>query len=168
MRLNSLSLLNFRNFSNRFFSLNSNHIILLGKNGTGKTNLLEAIYYLSMSYSFRSYKDDSLISIGKEFFNISGQISEQGINHNIDIVYTKKKEKKIVFDNHRCKAKELISHMSTVVFHNDDIEMIRGTSSIRRRYLDMVLSQTDPEYYHSLVIYNHLIRQKKELLKKKI
>ena len=167
MRLNSLSMINFRNYMNNHFALDNNHVILLGKNGIGKTNFLEAIYYLSTSRSFKSSKDESLISIGNDFFNITGQINEKEIAHRINITYTVKKEKNIIFDNHPCKAKDLISRMNTVVFHNDDLEIIRGVSSVRRRYIDTVLSQTDSEYYHCLVVYNHLIRQKKEILKKK-
>jgi DNA replication and repair protein RecF len=167
MRLNSISLINFRNYSKNSFLTGGNHVVLLGNNGTGKTNFLEAVHYLAVSRSFRTSEDASLISTNGDFFNISGQTTERGVNHNIDITYTREKEKRIVFDSHRIKAKDLITRMSAVVFHNDDIETIRGSAGTRRRHLDMILSQTDPEYYHSLVVYNHLIRQKKELLKKK-
>ena len=168
MRLNRLSLVNFRNYPRAEFDICGNHIVLLGKNGTGKTNFLEAIHYLSLSRSFRTTQDASMTGIGKDFFSVSGDTAENEIRHHVEITYSQVTGKKIFFDTHRIKAKELGNRMSVVVFHGDDMNLIRSAASSRRRYLDIVLSQTDPEYYHALAVYNHLMRQKKELLKKKI
>ncbi len=168
MRLKKLSLINFRNYSKQDFFTDARHVVLVGCNGSGKTNFLEAVNYLSITRSFRTSDEESLILHGQDFFNVSGLVLEDGSEeHKIEVIYSKTKGKQVLMDDKKIPVRNLVAHMKSVLFHTDDIELFRGSSSMRRRYLDVLLSQMDSNYYNHLVIYNHLMKQKREILKKK-
>lgn len=167
MRLKNLHLLNFRNYVNSQFDTDHDHVLLLGRNGTGKTNFLEAVNYLSLTKSFRTNDDASLIRQGEDFFNVNGSVSLDSSEHKVEIIYSHKNGKQVSLDGKKSSVRNLLTRVQTVLFHTDDIEVFRGAASQRRRYLDILLSQMDPTYYHHLVIYNHLMKQKREILKKK-
>jgi DNA replication and repair protein RecF len=167
MRLKNLHLINFRNYVDRRFDTDSDHVILLGQNGAGKTNFLEAVNYLSLTKSFRTSEDKSLIREGETFFNVTGSVSLSATEHKVEIIYSHNNGKQVFLDGKKSSIRNLLSKVQTVLFHTDDIDVFRGSASQRRRYLDILLSQMDPNYYHHLVVYNHLIRQKREILKKK-
>ena len=165
MRLLSLKLHNFRNYKKLLFEPKNNKNILVGKNASGKTNILESIYFLSTLRSFRTAKPKELIAWGEDGFFVSANIESSGMNHNVKIFIADRKKAVSVNDANIKKATELLGIFYTVIFSPGDMDLIKGDPSIRRKFLDVLLSQTSPSYLISLQNYRKTVKQKNIVLK---
>jgi DNA replication and repair protein RecF len=166
--INHLNLKNFRNYENLEieFDLKNNINILIAPNGMGKSNFLEAIYYLSYLRSFRNVLDKELIKKGNKFFYLHGKFINNNFSDDVIVKFNNKKE--IEYNNKKIqKHSELIGKILTVIFCIDDIFIIIGNPTIRRRYFDMFFSIIDKEYMVHLKTYQNIIKQKNVLLKQK-
>ena len=145
MQIVNLKLLNFRNYEslNLTFSLNNN--LIYGNNGTGKTNLVEAIYVLALTKSFRGSLDNVLIMDGKNLTRISGTIKDNVI-HDYQIIVSN--DGKIVKIDKKTKAKlsEYISKINVIMFSPDDLRFIKDSPKLRRDKVNLDISQLDNEY----------------------
>lgn len=164
MKLLKLQIENFRNYTNyeHNFGKNPGTTVITGLNGHGKTNLLEAIYVLSLGKSFRSILQDDLINWNADYFKIIGHTEDI----ELEVFYSGYPQKQKVFKKNGVKIKhsEYIGNFITVLFHPEDLNMLYLSPELRRRYLDILLSQLDKKYLSSLSKYQKILRQRSALL----
>ena len=168
MKINKLHLLNFRNYEDCSVDFKDRVTVFYGKNGQGKTNILESIFYSSFGLSHRTNKEDEMMKFSAEGMAVfSNFIKEDGV-HSIKIKRfwdNGKLYKEIKIDGKKSTAKDHYSFLNTVMFSPEDLQIIKGDPALRRRFMDMEISQTDPTYYELLVRYRRLIKQRNSLLK---
>ena len=166
MTLSSLSILNYKNIEavNLEFSPKIN--CLIGNNGMGKTNLLDAIYFLSFCHSMSSNIDSQMIRHNADFFVINGEYAD-GETHD-EIAAAMKRGHKKTFRRNKKAYKRLSEHIGLIplIFASpDDVALINGGSEERRRFLDIGISQTDSTYIPLLNNYNKALQQRNAMLK---
>lgn len=165
MDLLKISLKNFRNHTNRTFTL-SHTTVIVGKNTAGKTNIIEAVYFLSHGKSFRSGKDIDAIEEGKEFARIEGIGSDNSTKTNFSIQLIKKTNfSKRFFVNDIAKRQhDFTSHLNTTLFEPSDLEALTSSPSKRRTYIDSILSQTDKKYRLAVSTYDKALKHRNKML----
>lgn len=166
MYLQDLSLKNFRIFSDFNISFNNRTNIISGPNGQGKTSIIEAIYYLALTRSFRSLKDTNVINHEYTYFNIDGKIIFDKNKIKKIFLSHEKNGKKQLFVNDKkvTKFSEFIGNLPCVLLTLDDLKLTMGYPSARRKFLDILLSQISKIYLQNLKIYKRTIQQKNKLL----
>lgn len=171
MIISSLALTNFRNYQKKTFSFSPDVTIIAGKNASGKTNLMEAIYLLSLAKSFRQGKDNQAISFEEEMARIKGEVKVDGEKKILEAVVTrgevsgiKTPLKKLSVNGVGKRAVDFTGILKTVLFWPEDMELVTDSPSLRRRYLDTVLVQIDREYRRTLLSYERGVRQRNRLL----
>lgn len=166
MFIKSLKLKNFRNYAGIDLELNSKKILFIGKNAQGKTNLLEAVYYLSSLDSIRAKSDSELIKWGEAFCNICAQIKKFDIDIDLEVNINPPNRKKLKVNGlNKNKSSEFISNISAVCFTVNDLLLLRGAPEDRRKWLDNAISQIFPAYIERLNKYNKIKTQKNNYLK---
>ncbi len=168
MKLLKLQLENFRNYKNYTYEFDreNNFTIIKGPNGKGKTNLLEAIYVLSLGKSFRSVLHDDLILWGMDYFRIMGDVFCDEENQKVEVGYTNYPSRKKSFKKNGVSLKnsEYVGNFLTVLFQPEDLNILYLSPSLRRKYMDILLSQTDRSYLKALIQYNKTLKQRNTLL----
>ncbi len=166
MFIKSLKLKNFRNYCDLDLDFNSKKILIIGKNAQGKTNLLEAVYYLSALDSIRAKSDSELIKWGEEFCNIKAEIKKFDIDIDLEININPPNRKKLKVNGlNKNKSSEFISNISAVCFTVNDLLLLRGAPEDRRKWLNNAISQIFPAYIERLNKYNKIKTQKNNYLK---
>lgn len=168
MILDNIKLKNFRNYDDLFLTFNSKINIFIGDNAQGKTNILESIYMLAITKSHRTFIDSNLIKFGTKFAKIKGNIrfDEKASLDEMTITISNK-GKKVSFNNNVIKKiSEYISKLNVIIFCPDDLEIIKGSPSIRRKFLNVELSQLFNKYIIYLNNYNNVLKNRNEYLKK--
>lgn len=168
MYLQHLHLINYRNYKNQELNLNRGINVLIGANGQGKTNLLEAIYYLSMGGNFRGNKDVELICWEQPYFRLLGQMKKDGSArcYDLEIYVDREKNKQLKINGVKYKSiAELHNYLRVVLFSPDDLKIIKGSPAERRRYLDVVMCQMDKGYHRLMRDYERVVQQRNNLLK---
>src|SRR5690606_22259864 len=166
MLLKKISLINYKNFTSRTFEFNSKINCLVGNNGMGKTNVLDAIYYLSFGKSYFNPIATQNIKHGEEFFVIDGEFEKNGREEKI-ICSFKKGQKKIIKRNGKAyeKFSEHVGFLPLVIISPADRDLITEGSETRRKFIDSVISQSDRTYLKFLINYNKTLVQRNSLLK---
>lgn len=165
MFLTKIEVQNFRNYEKQTISLKSGINILIGKNGSGKTNILESIYYLALTKSHRTHEDSLLIQNKKDFFKIKGCINVNTIKTNLEVNYNKKKTLKV--DNNLITAlNKYSSYLKIIIFFPDDLDLIKGLPDERRKYINTQIGQVYPSYNKVLDDYNKILKNRNEYIKK--
>jgi len=166
MFLKDISLKNVRIFNDLETDFNPKINIIHGKNGQGKTSILEAIYYLSLTKSFRINKDTVVLKNGMTFFEIAGNfLDEQEIAIKSRIYFSNEEGKHAFVNSQRVKQfSELVGLFPVILLSLDDLDLTYGVPAARRRFLDILLSQLYPGYLHNLKNYKKSITQKNRLL----
>lgn len=160
MYVRKLKLHNFRNFSDVQFTPSQGCNVFLGRNAQGKTNLLEAVYFLSMGKSHRTSKDGNLIQEGAEYTFVKGGYQRRQTDHQVQI-YLDKGCKKIKMDDRPIlKLSQLIGNLCCVIFSPEDLRLIKGSPQERRRYMDRCMSQVYPDYFYQLSRYQKSLRMR--------
>ena len=161
MALTSLQLTNFRSYSDTTVKLSPDVTLVVGPNASGKTNLLESLYVLASTKSFRA-KDRDLVHHGSDFFRIAatGEDTEYAIGLRTDPVL----EKRVTHNGVKRPLVRHIGHLQATLFEPTDLELISGPPESRRRYLDYILSQTNRDYLTTLQSYRRVLRQRNALL----
>jgi DNA replication and repair protein RecF len=164
--LGRLSLRNFRNFKELACEVPEPGVAIIGPNGSGKTNLLEAIHYLEVFRSFRGGPDSRLVRFGEQVFRIEAELRGGGQNE-IAAAYDRGlKRKKIAIDGREVdRVSEGIGGLGVAVFRLEDAQIVYGSPGERRRYLDIVLSLTEPGYLAALQRYRANLVQRNETLR---
>ena len=179
MYLTHLSLTDFRNFSRLDVEVPRGVTLLLGDNAQGKTSLLEAIYYLATFTSFHASNDRELVNFiaGKQSLAVGRIVADyrRGTkSHRLEVRLIQEENsanssprlrKEVLLDGSKRKIGEVIGHFNAVLFLPQMLQVIEGSPSERRRYLDLLLSQTVPDYAATLSVYNKAISQRNALLK---
>ena len=165
-QLNTLSVVNFRNYDQADFRFCPKINCLAGNNGTGKTNVLDAVYYLSMTKSSLNPADSQNIRYGSEFFVIQGEYERKG---EAETVYCGlKRGQKKIFRRNRKDYERLSEHIGllpVVMVSPADGHLITGGSEERRRLMNEVISQCDHNYLLDMMHYNRALEQRNALLK---
>ena len=166
MILKKIELLNFRNYeklSTRFYKgIN----IIYGDNAQGKTNLLESIYVLGITKSHRSFIDNSLIKNFQNKAIISGIINNGSLDVNLKVIIENNKKVLKIDDTTIKKVSDYLSNMNIIIFYPDDLELLKGSPQVRRKYFNLELSQLYSNYYIVLNEYNKLLKIRNEYLKR--
>lgn len=167
MYLRKLSIINFKNIADLGLEFSSRVNCFVGDNGTGKTNIIDAIYYLSMCKSSLLATDGQIVRHGEEFFVLDAQyLSEAERTENIVCGYAKGSGKS--FKRHGKEYERLADHIGLfpiVIVSPSDSFLISDSADERRRYLNSFLSQLDREYLTAIMKYNHVIFERNKLLK---
>ena len=166
MRLKNLSLFNYKNFSEANFDFDSKINCFVGKNGIGKTNVLDAIYQLSNGKSYFNPVAIQNIKHGEDFFVIDGEFEKNNRAEQI-VCSIKKGAKKVLKRNGKIyeKFSEHIGFIPLVIISPSDIDLITEGSETRRKFIDTVISQSNSEYLSNLIYYQKVVVQRNALLK---
>ena len=168
MFLRKLNLINFRNISNLNLEFNNNINIFIGNNAQGKTNILESIYFLAITKSHRTHNELNLIKSNELFTKVTGLYNDNNKDLRELSILLNEKGKKVSVDNiMQKKISNYLSRLNVIMFCPDDLEIIKGSPSIRRKFLNIELSQFSNEYVHLLKEYNFVLKQRNEYLKQK-
>ena len=178
MYLQKLSLINFRNHVNSNYEFDKKTTVIVGMNGQGKTNILEAVNLLATGESFRDGKVEEMVNLESELGHVGGKLineeldeSDKAVGTLLQVAVTRGvvQGKRVAGKRYmvngvpRNKAK-FLGHFSVVIFRPEDLRVVEGSPSRRRQLLDEILSQADPEYGRCLVTYKKgLIRRNKTL-----
>lgn len=179
MQITHLSLTNFRNYSRLELALNAGPTLFYGANAQGKTNLLEAIYYLATTRSPHADQDQQLLNwdalrpeepliVGK----LIAQIESGQDRHQVEMRLIKEQQqgrtgfrRQALVDRRKVRLMDLLGNLRVVMFIPEDVQIVTGSPSIRRRYLDITLCQTDRFYCRALSDYNKVLEQRNALLR---
>lgn len=166
MILKSLSLLNYKNFDSKVFTFNDKINCIVGNNGIGKTNILDAIYHLSFGKSYFNPVATQNIKHDTDFFVIHGDYLKYDNSEKI-IISLKRGQKKIIKRNGKVyeKFSEHIGLLPLVIISPTDRDLIIEGSDTRRKFIDSVISQSDKAYLTDLINYNKILSQRNALLK---
>lgn len=180
MTITNLSLQNFRSYSKKEFIFSPTATVIIGPNAGGKTNLLEAIFLLAVGRSFRAEQDREMIAIGCEVGRSKGiikQLSNEAIQEErkeeteLEVLLTcgevmgvKTPIKKYSVNGVGKRMLDFVGRLKVVLFWPQDLELVTNSPSLRRRYLDFVLSQVDREYRRTLISYEKGLHQRNKVL----
>jgi DNA replication and repair protein RecF len=166
LRLQHISLVQFKNYSNRSFDFTERIIGICGKNGAGKTNLLDAIHYLCFTKSYFTRLDGTNVQHGNNGFRLEGsfELHDKPEKAVCILRETGKKEFSVNDDPYE-KFSQHISRYPCVIIAPDDAELITGDSKERRTFVDALLCQLDSEYLQQLIVYKKVLEQRNSLLK---
>lgn len=164
MQIKTLSLQDFRNYPNQTLELNPGLNIFVGKNAQGKTNLLEAIYVLSLSKSYRASRENELIRHGAQQTILRTQIQKMALL-DLTVQISTNQAKRLFINQKVATPNTFIGHLNTVLFTPDSLLLVKGAPGDRRRFLDIQICQIDAVYRNDLLKYQRVVRQRNSLLK---
>lgn len=166
MYIKTLTLKNFRNYECENISFSPGTNLIFGNNAQGKTNILEAIYLFSHGRSHRAKHDSELINFDAPYSFQEINFFSQGRDFNGQMVINRNGKKMIKMNNIALtKLSKLMSYLNIVLFSPEDLSLIKGSPSVRRKFMDACISQLYPNYLASLMSYQKTLLQKNTLLK---
>ena len=175
--IEKLLLKDFRNFENKLIEFSDTVTIIVGDNATGKTNLLEAIYLIATGKSFKAVKEEEMVGYQSEVARVKAKVTLDE-EKKLEVVMTRGKvkvgenpekyeivpRKKVLNNGVSKRLFDFAGNLTVVLFAPQDLDLVTESPSIRRKYLDSVLSQVDREYRRSLISYEKGVRQRNKLL----
>ncbi|MDO4499927.1 MAG: DNA replication and repair protein RecF [Erysipelotrichaceae bacterium] len=161
MLVKSLKLNNYRNYTSRVVNFDSGLNLIIGKNGIGKTNILESLVVVSNTKSFRTLDDTNLIKIGEEYAGIECQSDTSKYK----VVISKNGKRLYINDVPVKKTSEFIGSLNCVLFKPSDLDIFNHSPKERRRLLDVEIGKVSKKYLNSILEYNLLLKDKNRLLK---
>lgn len=168
MKILKAKLVNFRNYSKLNLEINDMVNVIYGYNAQGKTNFLEGLYYAAFGFPFRTKIDDEVIKFGEKEFLTEVEYQDNYGKNKLVVKKTQeqKKNKKIMtLNDNNISGKEHYGLLNIVLFGPDDLQIVKGEPSLRRKFLDMEIAQINKYYYQLLVQYNKLLAQRNRFLK---
>ena len=166
MFIESLTLQNFRSFKSEKFAFEASRTVINGKNGRGKSNLLESIYFLAIAKSNRGSPEREIIQTGEEHFQIQSSVRKEARKVDIRIYYDQQSGKRIFLDESPLpRLSELLGTFNAVLFSPEDVDLVLRYPHERRRMLDMLASQASVSYLSDLQTYQRALTQRNRLLK---
>lgn len=166
MYIKQLQLKNYRNYKHLDIVFDNKINVIIGENAQGKTNLLEAIYLLAFTKSYRTSNDRELIMWDEEFAKVSGKIRKKN-NHNLplELIFHRNGKKARLNHLEQKRLSEYIGALNIVMFSPEDLSLVKGPPQVRRRFIDMELGQIEPIYVYHLGKYQKILKQRNHLLK---
>jgi len=167
MRLVSISLRGFRNHSDTVLEFSGGTNIILGDNGQGKTNILEAISYLCLTKSFYASSDTLVLGFDHSFFEVKGLLtSDSGVEYDVRVTYVLESKEKAYFQNKRRMEPlhTIIGRFPVVILSPEHAPITFGGPVERRKFLDIVLSQASASYAEDILEYRRIVRQRNKIL----
>lgn len=166
MRIQSVRLHHFRNYTDETIAFPDAIVLFYGKNGQGKTNILESLYMGSIGKSYRGLSDAELIQWERDEGSVMIDFVRHDVPQQIKIILSKAKKKELWINETKVPQRELMGTLHEVLFSPEDLQLIKGSPALRRRFMDMEISQVSPTYYRDLLQYNRALAQRNLLLKK--
>lgn len=166
LNLLSISLTQFKNYQNQRFDFSERIIGICGKNGIGKTNLLDAIHYLCFTKSYFTRSDAICVKQGQDGFRINGSMILNKKTEKVICILRETGKKEVSINGELYdKFSKHIGHYPCVIIAPDDLQIITGGSEERRKFIDTLLSQVDAGYLQNLIVYTKVLQQRNSLLK---
>lgn len=166
LQLNNITLTQFKNYVYQQFTFSQKVLAICGPNGTGKTNLLDAIYYLSFTKSYFGRTDAQNVHQGLAGLRIEGNYLLKNEDQQLICILRENNKKEFLINQQVYKKfSEHIGNYPCVMIAPDDVELITGSSEERRKFIDTILSQMNKDYLLHLIDYNKLLQQRNSLLK---
>jgi len=166
VRIRELTLRPFRNFAAIHLGLAAEHMLIFGPNGRGKSNILEAISYLSIGKSVRGAKDQHVVPHGEDSFDIRSLCSDGRHDQQVRVFYSKKEGKKAFVDATPLpRVSELLGTFRTVHFSPEDVSLVLRFPAQRRRLLDILIAQSSAAYLRYMQRYYRVLAQRNHLLR---
>ena len=167
MQISHLSLTNFRSYSTLEIDLQRGNTIFIGENGEGKTNIIESVIYLSLLESHRVSSDQPLIKLGEERAYIRAQTtSDDGRELLLELEINPQRANRAQINKQPVRSqREILGLINTTHFSPEDLDLVRGDPSERRRFLDHLLIQNSPKYAGIISDYERAVRQRNSLLR---
>ncbi len=175
--LKNISLSNFRSFSKKDIALSSDSTIIVGPNASGKTNILESIYLLATGKSFKAKIEEEMVRYEEDISRVSGKITNLGEGDSeLEVIMTrgeitlannkiqKAPRKKLLVNGVPRRLIDFAGNMPIVLFAPTDMDLVTESPSLRRKFLDSVLSQTDREYRRNILSYEKGLKQRNRIL----
>ena len=165
MYFKEISLTNFRNYENQKVDFHDRVNIILGENAQGKTNLLEALYIMSLGKSFRTAKDSEMIRFGSQMARVKTVSVKDGEDLTIEIGLIRNKKSLKIDGVKKNRISDLLENVYIVIFSPDDLKIVKDEPEKRRKFIDRELCQLKPVYYDVLSRYKKALMQRNFLLK---
>lgn len=159
---------NYRNLSLIDTHFDPNINIFIGKNAQGKTNLLEAVYFLALTRSHRTSNDRELIAFDQDYTNLMGQIHKEQRELDLRVLITKKGKKVWINRVEQSKLSSYVGQLNAILFSPEDLELIKGAPGLRRKFMDQEFGQVSSEYLYFAAKYRQVLQQKNNYLKQLI
>lgn len=166
MKINKLTLTNFRNYNNQMVSLKEGLNVIKGKNAQGKTNLLESVFLCAIGRSPRTAKDRDLIRWNCSYAKVDIEIEKKVGTSQIELYLFKDQNKAIKINKIGIKKiGQLLGEFNAIYFSPDELKLIKDSPDERRKFMDIDLCQFDRNYFYELANYNKVLQQRNKLLK---
>ncbi|MFA5474119.1 MAG: DNA replication/repair protein RecF [Acholeplasmataceae bacterium] len=160
--IQKLTLKYFRNHSQLDLSFQKPFVYIYGPNGVGKTSILESIYFLATTKSHRTHQERELIQKDQPFTQVKMKVGQD----NYEIVMTKDGKRAKINQIEKRKISDFVGNLQVVMFAPSDLDLIQGSPSVRRHFLDFEILQRDKQYLHDLTHYKQILKQRNALLKR--
>ncbi|RYM04704.1 DNA replication/repair protein RecF [Sporolactobacillus sp. THM7-7] len=165
MKLETIELTNFRNYGSLSLSFSDSVNVFQGENAQGKTNLLEAIYVLAIAKSPRTTHDKELIKWGADYGKIKGRLFRRDDTLPLELVITKNGKKARANHLEKRRLSDYVGLCNVVMFTPEDLNLVKGSPAVRRRFINMEMGQIEPVYLHHLSEYRQVLQQRNALLR---
>lgn len=165
MFIEEIALTNYRNYEKCHLTFENKVNVILGENAQGKTNLMESIYCLALTKSHRTPRDKELIRWEEQYAKIEGKVKKQNRSIDLQVVISTKGKKAKLNAIEQKKLSQYIGAMNIVMFAPEDLNLVKGSPQVRRRFVDMEIGQVNPVYMSDLSQYQKVLQQRNHLLK---
>ncbi|WP_155287556.1 DNA replication/repair protein RecF [Lacticaseibacillus zhaodongensis] len=165
MYLQKLQLRNYRNYEQAFAEFSPQINVLIGSNAQGKTNLLESIYVLALTRSHRSNNDRELIRFGSDFARIDGRVLRSSGGADLRLVISAAGKRARVNNLEAPRLSQYLGKLNVILFAPEDLNLVKGSPALRRRFIDMEFGQMSASYLANLSQYRSVLKQRNAYLK---
>lgn len=165
MFIQSIALQNFRNYESLLVEFSPNVNVFIGKNAQGKTNLLEAFFVLALARSHRTTDDKDLIKWDQDFAKINAKVVKNLGNEKLELVISKAGKRARINRLEQKKLSNYVGNLNIVLFAPEDLNLIKGNPTQRRRFLDMEIGQISRTYLANFSQFRKVLRQRNNYLK---
>lgn len=165
MNIERLQLTNYRNYESLTLDFSSKINVFIGENAQGKTNVMESLYVLAMAKSHRTSNDKDLIRWDADYGKIEGVLQKRYGQLPIELTVSKKGKKGKINHLEQTKLSNYVGQMNVVMFAPEDLNVVKGSPQIRRRFIDMEIGQISPTYLHDLLTFQKILKQRNSMLK---
>ncbi|MFD1431867.1 DNA replication/repair protein RecF [Lacticaseibacillus yichunensis] len=165
MRLDHLTLKQYRNYSAVDVDFSPQINVLMGANAQGKTNLLEAMYVLALARSHRTNNDRELIQFGEQFARIAGHVSRETTSNDLELIISTQGKRARIDRIEQPKLSQYLGRFNVVLFAPEDLALVKGSPATRRRFIDMEFGQMSAKYLFALSNYRTMLKQRNAYLK---